>query len=316
MEFLSDLRELTRDVVWPPRPAFTKADYPDLHGKVYIVTGASSGIGLASAKLLSEQGARVYITGRTPVKVKRALDELNSIGEAYLLPIHHEDLSTVSPAIKEFLAKEKRLDGIVHNAGINYRGQNILQPYGLLDIIVINVLSGQLIQTLLKDILVTTPDSRTLWISSAIHYHSPPNGGIDFANMNVYDWGSFLGQGNGMYGQTKAMNIYQAVQWGKRFPDGVSVAVHPGAVVSDIRRHDQWRRLVIGLISKPTIWGAYQILEVLLDPSVSSADNGAYYIPFGVKARVRSDVRDGAEGANGDKFWDWISEKIKPFLHS
>lgn len=316
MEYFANLRELTRDLVWPAHPDYTEGDYPDLHGKVYIVTGASAGIGFESAKLLSKQGAKVYITGRTPEKVEQALAELNSLGEAYLLPIHHEDLSSVGPAIKEFLAKEKRLDGIVHNAGINYRGQNILEPHGLLDIIVINVLSGQLIQTLLKNIIATTPGSRTLWISSAIHYHSPPNGGIDFSNMNVYDSGSYLGQGNGMYGQTKAMNIYQAVQWGKKLPSGVSVAVHPGTVTSDIRRHNKWRGLVLGSISKPTIWGAYQILKVLLHPSVTPADNGSYYIPFAAKARVRPDVRAGAEGDNGDKFWNWISEQIKPYLSS
>jgi len=317
MEYLASLRELTRDVFWLPTPEYTENDYPDLTGKVYVVTGGSSGIGFESAKLLLSKGARVYITGRTPAKIEHALTELGKIGDVRLLGVHSDDLATVAPAVQDLCSKETKLHGVLHNAGTNYRGQNVLEPYGLLDIIVINVFAAQLLQKLLLPLLEATPGSRTVWVTSSIHYYAPPQG-IVYTNgfsssMNDFDGGGYLGKGNGMYGQTKAMNIFQAVQFGKRFPNVVSVAVHPGAITSDIRRYNSWRGLVLGSISRPTVMGAYAVLEPMLNPKVTTENNGAYYIPFGQEGRVRPDVRAAAEGERGNEFWDWINGKIKNY---
>lgn len=310
MQSIHNFREITRDIIWPPHPNYTEEEYPRLDGKVYLVTGASSGIGFETAKLLVSQGAKVYITGRTPAKITAALEALRELGQAEYLDIQNENLGTVRTGVVKLLKSETRLDGLVHNAGINYRGQNFVEPYNVLDIIVINVLAAQLIQQLLIDLLVKTPDSRVIWLTSAIHYHSPADGGIAWDDMNTYDSGGYLGKGNGMYGQTKAMNIYQAVQWGKRYPSVVSVAVHPGTIVSDIRRSNWWRNLVLGSLSQPTIWGAYQVCQLLIGPNVTTADNGNYYVPFGLSVAPREDVEAGAKGANGEKFWKWANTII------
>lgn len=309
MEYLSDVKELTRDVWSTAKPR--EIDPSDLKGRVYIVTGGSSGIGFEAARYLIQAGAKVYITGGTPANITRAVDELSNVkqGEVHVLPLNNLDLSSIKPAVTQFLQQESRLDGILHNAGINYRGQNYTKD-GLLDIIQVNVVAPWLLQKLLDSLLIQTGSSRIVWVTSAIHFYSPPCGGIDWENMSSFDSGGYLGAGNGMYGQTKAMNIYEAVLWAKHHKDTdvISVSAHPGTIVSDIRRVNRWRKFVMELWARPTTYGALAELDVLLSKDIRASDNGAYFIPFAQHGHVRNDVWEAANGPRGDKFLGWITE--------
>jgi 3-oxoacyl-[acyl-carrier protein] reductase len=88
-------------------------------GQVALVTGASRGIGLAVAKRLLDEGARVLITARKPDGLRAALDELGagplaiSVAGAADNPDHQHE--AVATAIREF----GRLDVLVNNTGIN-----------------------------------------------------------------------------------------------------------------------------------------------------------------------------------------------------
>jgi NADP-dependent 3-hydroxy acid dehydrogenase YdfG len=92
-----------------------------LTGKVVLVTGGGSGIGLAAARLLLEEGASVAITGRNQDKLHRAATELNA-GERL---IYHAadvaDMGQVETLVQETTRQLGRIDILVNNAGLNIK---------------------------------------------------------------------------------------------------------------------------------------------------------------------------------------------------
>ncbi|SRR6266536_2345188 len=116
--------------VFPPTPPFTDASLPSLNGKVYIVTGAGSGVGYETAKILYLAGGTVYIAARSTARCQGAIDQIltetkgvtgkgaNGKGRLESMVIDLADLNTVKPAAEAFLKAETRLDVLVHNAAV------------------------------------------------------------------------------------------------------------------------------------------------------------------------------------------------------
>ncbi|MCB2065310.1 MAG: SDR family oxidoreductase [Erythrobacter sp.] len=91
----------------------------DMEGRVALVTGASEGIGLATAKLLARRGAFVAICARNPERLEQARAELAEIGpsEAHQLDVSDSDGFTA--LIEDIAARHGRLDMLVNNAMSN-----------------------------------------------------------------------------------------------------------------------------------------------------------------------------------------------------
>ena len=92
----------------------------DLSGKVYVVTGASSGIGKEIARGLAARGAEVHITSKDPGRGEASLRELRGVG-GDRVHLALADIGSVAGAKKlgeELAARLTRLDGLIHNAGI------------------------------------------------------------------------------------------------------------------------------------------------------------------------------------------------------
>jgi len=111
------------------------------HLQVFIVTGGYSGVGLELVKILYAtsltppsspslsntpsyaKNATVYIAGRSPSKAEQAINLIlatapSSTGKLEFLLLDLADLSTIAKSVKEFLAKERRLDVLWNNAGV------------------------------------------------------------------------------------------------------------------------------------------------------------------------------------------------------
>lgn len=90
-----------------------------LDGKIAIVTGATRGIGKAISIKLAEQGATVYINGRSLDDLQNTYDEFSSLGlNAEIMHFYVDDPQSIKNAFKGFLKKSKNLDILVNNAGI------------------------------------------------------------------------------------------------------------------------------------------------------------------------------------------------------
>lgn len=87
--------------------------------KVALVTGGSSGIGLATARLLAKNGAKVGILGHRPDEVEHQTQEMQQWGEALALVADVSEPLAMSQAVERLIAKWGRLDIVFANAGIN-----------------------------------------------------------------------------------------------------------------------------------------------------------------------------------------------------
>jgi NAD(P)-dependent dehydrogenase (short-subunit alcohol dehydrogenase family) len=100
---------------FPPKPNFTDKDIPaDLQGKVYMVTGANSGMGKELTRVLYAKNATVYVACRSEEKGNKAIAEIQkaapkSKGSLVFLSLDLADLATVKAAAQSFLAQEPRL---------------------------------------------------------------------------------------------------------------------------------------------------------------------------------------------------------------
>lgn len=87
-----------------------------LENKTALITGGSSGIGLAIAKKFAEQGAKVIIFGQNAEKGNKAVSEIGNAASFHSIDVSKTD--DVEQKIKEILAQEGKIDILVNNAGI------------------------------------------------------------------------------------------------------------------------------------------------------------------------------------------------------
>ncbi|HXT50465.1 MAG TPA: SDR family NAD(P)-dependent oxidoreductase, partial [Thermoanaerobaculia bacterium] len=93
-----------------------------LEGRVALVTGASAGIGLAVCRQLVAAGARVAMVARTRSKPDAAAAELGGGERAITFPLDVGDLAALERLPEQVAARCGRLDIVVNNAGLHYRG--------------------------------------------------------------------------------------------------------------------------------------------------------------------------------------------------
>jgi NAD(P)-dependent dehydrogenase (short-subunit alcohol dehydrogenase family) len=200
----------------------------DLSGKVAIVTGGYSGIGLETTRALAEAGATVVVPARTPDKARQALSGIPRVEQRTLNLL---DPDSIDAFASEFLATGRLLHMLINNAGImatplardvrGYESQFSANHLGHFQLTV-----------LLWPSLLSAHGARVVSLSSRGHQR----GGIDFDDPQfqhrAYDrWQA--------YGQSKTANVLFAVELDRRGEaSGIrAFAVHPGAVLTDLGRY-------------------------------------------------------------------------------
>lgn len=107
---------------FPPPPTFTEANLGSQEGKVFIVTGGYSGIGLELVKILYGKGAHIYIAGRNPEKAQQAIQSIcthisATPGALDFLRVDLSDLASIKDAVSDFQGKETKLNVLWYVAG-------------------------------------------------------------------------------------------------------------------------------------------------------------------------------------------------------
>ncbi|MBJ65786.1 MAG: 3-oxoacyl-ACP reductase [Rhodobiaceae bacterium] len=91
-----------------------------ISGKVVLITGATSGMGLATAKLFSDEGAKVVVTDLDNEKIKSVVDEITDAGNtAQGIKLDVSDKKDIEDAIKKIISNFGGLDCLINNAGIS-----------------------------------------------------------------------------------------------------------------------------------------------------------------------------------------------------
>lgn len=325
---MQSLRTLMANL-WPGRPTFTEQNYQDLTGKVYIVTGSTTGLGLEAAKLLAAQNAKVYLHGRSQERLDSATKAVKeAVPSAHIggLIFDLADLPTIKPGIQPFLEAEPELHGVLLNAGVMMPPTGSVTKQGYELQLGTNNIGHHLVQRLLNDKILATakhePEGacRIVWVASDGHTMSPPSG---------VDWDTVSGapdvEGKSpstLYGQSKAINIFQSYQWSTHHADSnvLSVTLHPGVLASDLARSfNRIANFFARYLLYPPKYGAYTELYALLYDSEAFkvfGDDPIYITPFGAAktGMVRTDVSNAAIDQVGQTVWKYLDCETDKYI--
>jgi NAD(P)-dependent dehydrogenase (short-subunit alcohol dehydrogenase family) len=200
----------------------------DLGGRLAVVTGGYSGIGLETTRALVRAGARVVVPARRPEAAAEALAPLGDAVEVDELDL--ADQTSVAGFADRFVQRQRPLDLLINNAGIMACPETRIGPgweaqFGT------NHLGHFALTTRLWPALTAAGGARVVALSSAGHHR----GGIRWDDVmwtQEYDkWAA--------YGQAKTANALFAVHLDGLGADaGVrAFSVHPGGILTPLQRH-------------------------------------------------------------------------------
>ena len=297
---------------------WTEADIPDQTGRVAVITGANSGLGLATATALAGRGARVLLACRSPERGERALALVRATGgAAELVRLDLADLASVRTAATEIRDRTgDRLDLLINNAGVmatplRRTADGFELQFGT------NHLGHAALTWQLMPALRAAGAARVVTVASLAHQY----GRIDLADPNYqrrryFSWTA--------YGQSKLANLLFSAELARRAAaagsDLVSVAAHPGLASTELATSmARSRRNPImsagsafynRVIAQSAARGALPQLHAATAPGVRG---GEYYGPDGFREMRGHPARAGRTRAARDErtaaaLWDRTAE--------
>jgi NAD(P)-dependent dehydrogenase (short-subunit alcohol dehydrogenase family) len=205
----------------------------DLREKIAVVTGASTGLGLETARALASAGAQVVLAGRDPSRIEAAANtilerEPNAMLEQGALDL--TSLDSVRAFAEWYGRSHDRLHLLINNAGVMYTpfehtAEGFEMQFGT------NHVGHFLLTCLLVPMLLADPPSRVVNLSSGGHMGSDIV--WDDVNFERREYDKFAA-----YGQSKTANILFSVELDRRLASrGVhAYAVHPGMIATELGR--------------------------------------------------------------------------------
>lgn len=246
----------------------------DQAGRVFLITGANTGIGKETASALAARGATVYLACRSEEKTRPVIEELSSRtgnDSLHFLRLDLGDLASVRACAAEFLATGEPLHVLLNNAGL--AGSRGRTDSGFELAFGTNHIGHFLLTELLLERLRDSAPARVVTVSSVGHFQAK---GIDFDAVR-HPTKSVTGFPE--YCVSKLANVLFTQELARRL-EGTGVttyALHPGAIASDVWRRVPWPiRPVMKLFMKSTAEGAATSLYCAASPEVAG-ESGQYY---------------------------------------
>jgi NAD(P)-dependent dehydrogenase (short-subunit alcohol dehydrogenase family) len=203
-----------------------------MQGKVCLITGATGGIGLVTAQVLAQQGAKVVLVSRSAEKCAAVAAQIKAATGNQDVTYIAGDLSRMSQVrgvAEQFLAGYDRLDVLVNNAGALFTTRQVTAE-GYEMTMALNHLNYFYLTALLRDRLLASAPARIVNVSSDAH----KGGSINFDDlMSTKKYSAF-----GAYAMSKLANVLFTYELARRLEDsGVTAnALHPGFVASNFGR--------------------------------------------------------------------------------
>ena len=277
----------------------------EMAGRTVLITGANTGIGLATAKGLAAKGATLILHGRDRAKLDAAVEAVAAVAAVPMsrLTADFADLEAVARLAREVRAKAPTLDVLVNNAGV-IRDRFELTKDGYETTFQVNHLAPFLLTNLLLDALRAAPAGRVVNVASGAHGSVkgvPLDEAAEPRRYRTLD----------AYAQAKGCNILFTRELARRL-EGETVstyALHPGVVASDFGAHGdvrgplRWTLRVIRPLMRTPERGADS--AVWLASTADPPPSGAYVIDRKA-AEPRRWARDDATAA---ALWE-LSERL------
>ncbi len=199
----------------------------DLTGKTAVITGATSGIGLETMRVLALRGAHVIGTGRTMERARYACASARGMTTPVVLEL--TDFASVVACADTIRQRGKPIDMLILNAGVY--SDKIEEVNGIERHFVVNHLGHFILANRLRERVTAAPQGRVITVGSGSHYDVPP-GGIQFADLSGKRWGA---QG---YGHSKLANGLFSLELALRLRGtrATSNCLTPGTVRTGIFR--------------------------------------------------------------------------------
>jgi NAD(P)-dependent dehydrogenase (short-subunit alcohol dehydrogenase family) len=257
---------------------WTELDIPDQSGRVAVVTGANSGLGLETARQLAARGAHVVLAVRSPQRGFAAIDDLRRTAPGARLELQELDLASlesVRAAAQALRSTHDRIDLVVNNAGVMYTDRQLTADDFELQFGT-NHLGHFAFTNLLLDRMLTVPGSRVVTVSSLGHW-APFRLDLDDVRAES-GYNRFAA-----YSRSKLSNLLFAYELQRRLAargaSTRSLAAHPGGSDTELARHvpgiDVIRALLRPLAQSAQL-GALPTLRAATDPA---AGGGQYFGP-------------------------------------
>ena len=249
-----------------------------MHGKVCLVTGATSGIGAETAKQLAQRGATVVVVGRDAQKSAATVAQIRRKTGNPSVEFLLADLSSqkeIRALAQQFKSRHARLDVLVNNAGGIWMTRHESVD-GIEMTLAVNHLSYFMLTNLLLDTLMASAPARVVNVSSLFQWLSV---------MNLDDLqgqhGLFIGLN--AYNQSKLANVLFTYELARRLEGtGVTANVlHPGAVRTRLFARNPLFQLFLNpfflLIAVSAKDGAQTSVYLATSPEVEGV-TGKYFV--------------------------------------
>jgi NAD(P)-dependent dehydrogenase (short-subunit alcohol dehydrogenase family) len=270
-----------------PRHHWTADDVPDQRGRTAVITGASSGIGFATARILAARGATVVLAVRNTDKGSEIRTHIIEESPGAQVAVQHLDLSSlasVRAAASDLRDAYPRIDLLINNAGVVRVDQQSTtdgfeQHFGT------NHLGHFALTGLLLDRMLDVPRSRVVTVSSADHRRGGP------IPLDDVHWKARNYNRTTAYAHSKLANLMftyelQRLLAGRGGP--LALAAHPGGSDTEGSRETvaafgPVARVAFALLVRPLLIqsserGAWPVLRAATDPDAEGAE---YYGPSG-----------------------------------
>jgi NAD(P)-dependent dehydrogenase (short-subunit alcohol dehydrogenase family) len=295
---------------------WTAGDIPDQGGRLAVVTGANSGLGLVAARELVTAGADVVVACRNTKKGKAALDDIHSAApeaKVELAALDLADLSSVRAFAERFKSEHDGLDLLINNAGVMAPSPRRTTADGFELQFGTNHLGHFALTGLLIGTMEGREDARVVTVSSGGHRM----GQMDFGDLQ-FERGYKRWRA---YGRSKLANLLFAFELDRRLRAAGStirsLAAHPGYAATNLQSAappmlDRAIMVVTNrLLAQSAEMGALPILYAATYPDL---EGGTYVGPDGIAEQRGHPKPVGSSRAAGDeevasRLWE-VSEQL------
>jgi retinol dehydrogenase 12 len=274
-----------------------------MNGKVCVVTGASSGIGLAASVALARLGATIVLVCRDRDRGAAALAQVAATATGDQPSVEIADLASLAQVrdLAARLAGLPRLDVLVNNAGLVI-GTRQVTADGFEHTFALNHLAPFLLTNLLLDTLTASAPARVVTVASAAHRGARLD--LDDPQLERRSYGAMLA-----YSNSKLANILFTRELARRL-DGTGVTancLHPGTVRTRFgQTGSAWLRIGIaisGMFFRSPEAGADTVVYLASSDEVSGKTGGYY-----MNRKLRQPSRAATDDEKARRLWEISAE--------